>query len=154
MTDMPSRVVERLRADRERLTGQSAQPERSARKIKRDAFLYYSNPEKIRDFAQCSSCIEYDKANRVCVILSKRDVAPNDTCGFYLKGEYDGRRQARLIGVEESDYLARTQVRCENCFYGGARCGLYVLLNNELPRFFDLKEEIEPLACCNAWTPK
>jgi hypothetical protein len=142
-----------MRDDRERLTGSRVLPDKAPRrKITRDAFLYYSNPEKITDFAQCSSCVEMNQGEKFCAPLSK-DVALDDTCGVYLKGVYDGRRRARLMTPQEAGYLAKTQVRCENCFWGGHLCGLYVMLNRILPQYFDLKEEIEPLACCNAWTP-
>ena len=117
------------------------------RKIHRDAFLYLHNPNKLKHFAQCETCRLMNKETGVCLIMKETDnkVVNDGTCGFYVPPEG--------LSKEEVAYEVR-DVRCENCYYGGARCGLFNRLNQTLPETFDLKEEINPLDCCNAQTPK
>jgi hypothetical protein len=123
-------------------------------KIHRDAFLYMDNTDNVEDFAQCKTCATW--VNRLCLVLDKL-VNPEDTCGLYTLSAHQQVPEPIAIAKVspiEAGFLEATDVRCENCYYGGARCGLFNRLNQTLPETFDLKEEINPKGCCNAWTPK
>jgi len=123
-------------------------------KIKRDAFAYMDGNQA--NFAQCESCCwtqPIDAHRGLCCLLN-HEVADDDTCGAYVQGWYAGMSPARRLSDEEAGYLKHTQVRCENCRYGGDRCKLYMALNRSAPNIFHLEEKITPLACCSAWRVK
>lgn len=135
---------------RNRATGGRAV--KKVEKIGRDSFLYLEGT--IADFAQCSSCYLFARDKGRCAILGGDfEVRPQDTCGMYLEGTYSGTAIRKL--AEPGDVgFERKEVRCENCRYGGKRCKLYIQLNRTYPTMFDLKEEISPKGCCNAFTGK
>jgi hypothetical protein len=125
---------------------------KATERIGRDAFLYLEGT--VPDFAQCSSCYLFARDKGRCAILGPDfEVRPENTCGLYLEGAYDGTPIRKL--AEPGDVgFAREAVRCENCRYGGKRCKLYVQLNQAHPAMFDLTEEIQLRGCCNAWISK
>lgn len=125
---------------------------RSDERIKRDAFLYMEPKGNGKDFAQCSTCVEFDPKTKCCVVMNKI-VAGLDSCGIYLEGKYDGRKPKEYATPAELGYVQR-EVRCENCKYGGDECWLYKMLNQRQPEDFDLETKIHPKACCNLQTPK
>lgn len=131
----------------------ASEKEESGEKIGREAFIYLSGDTD--DYAQCSSCWMFNPEKERCVILGPDfHVDADATCCFYMKGEpLDDMPLIARVTPEEAGYVDR-QVRCENCRYGGDKCGLYVMLNKKLPDVFDLEEEIEPRACCNANVPR
>jgi hypothetical protein len=127
--------------------------QRPGAKIGRDAFLYLEPEGDGKDFAQCSTCYLYVADEQRCAILGPDfEVLPQDTCGLYLQGIYEGTPVRKLVSPEDADY-ARRKVRCENCYYGGAKCQLFVTLNKRLPELFKLEETIKAKGCCNANTP-
>ncbi len=124
-------------------------------RIKRDAFLYMEGAKK--DFAQCSSCSLFhpEGNNRGDCTIFKKHVGGGDSCGLYVPGFFSGISNAKRVTPEEAGYLKNTQVRCENCYYGGSGvCQLYEMLNKRMPKTFDLDTKIQPIACCNAWRKK
>lgn len=124
-------------------------------KIGRDAFLYLEPKGDGADFAQCSTCRDYPRdGERRCAILGPVfDVAPEDSCGAYIEGAFEGGTLRNLTTPKAVGFVRR-KVRCENCVYGGERCALYRRLNETFPDLFDLEERIVPRGCCNAQTPK
>lgn len=124
-------------------------------KITRSTFLYLS-PKIDEDFAQCATCRLYLPGKERCAILGPNvHVPPEASCGFYIPGEpNDDQDCESAVKVTEAG-LVRRQVRCENCKWGGKpKCSLYVLLNKTHPGICEIEEEIEPKACCNAFTGK
>jgi hypothetical protein len=125
-------------------------------KIERSAFLYLEGAN--RDFAQCGTCYAYAPDDKRCALFGpKVSVAPTDSCGFYLKAygsEAPALTTKNRVSPKDAGFY-KGSVRCENCYYGGGgKCGLYQELNKKLPDYFDLDINIEPRACCNAFTPK
>lgn len=123
-------------------------------KIQRDAFLYMEPKPPKGEFAQCSTCFMWIPESNTCAIHGEElEVQGTDSCGLYVHGESAFEEAAKLVTEEESG-LVTHPVRCENCYYGGKECGLYVKLNKALPELFDLDTKISPQACCNGQTPK
>jgi len=118
-----------------------------AGKITRDAFLYL--PAK--GDKQCKSCSLLTK-DKICVPLDQK-VEDGWTCGLYIPGPYTGGKPAKQVTAEDAG-LTKTQVRCENCTYGGEHCGLFKMLNQKLPKVFSLDTKIESKGCCNGWVEK
>ena len=145
-TPIPLSQWLKLAADR------ASQPD----KIKRDAFLYFDNAADSPQFAQCGPCFHFDKDNEICAVFlwEEADVTAVDSCGLFVPGTYDGHRVKEGEGVsrKEADFAIDTQVRCENCNYGGDDCELYAMLNEALPNVFDLETKINSQGCCNAFT--
>jgi hypothetical protein len=120
-------------------------------KVARDAFLYMEG--NVADFAQCSSCYHFAANDKRCALFGDDiEIDADDTCGLYTQGKYDGHSIKARVTPEEADYAKNTQVRCENCRYGGKDCGLYVALNEQMPDHFKLDTKIKAKACCNAWS--
>lgn len=123
------------------------------KKITRDAFLYVEDPGN-KDFAQCGTCWLYAKQQKRCCILGyDLEVENDDTCGYYFEGTKPPELAIRKIAEPgQVGFLKRTQVRCENCEFGGEECRLYKFLNHYFPTVFDLDVKIDKRGCCNAWT--
>jgi hypothetical protein len=127
----------------------------------RSTFLYMEPADpKNDDFAQCGTCIEWIKDKDRCYLHRTSDeIDADDSCGLYVEGEpRSGLKPLGLVTPKVSG-LVDEQTRCHNCnAYDGRdqshiHCDLYVQLNRMFPHVFDLKEEIEPHACCNAMEP-
>jgi hypothetical protein len=133
--------------------GKPAEPKKVAEKITRVAFLYLDGDKD--DYAQCSSCFLYVNSKKRCAILGNDfEVAPEDTCAMYIPGDpVENQPIVKRVSPEEAGYVAR-KVRCENCFYGGDECKLFVMLNKKMPEVFDLDPKIVSKGCCNAQTPR
>jgi hypothetical protein len=119
-------------------------------RITRAAFIYL--PSKDPEFAQCSTCAAFNRQTRFCSPIGV-EVEKTWSCGLYVPGEWDKSVPGKRVSARDAG-LVKTQVRCENCEYGGTHCGLYEKLNKTFPNFFALETKIEPKACCNAFTPK
>lgn len=124
-------------------------------KIKRDSFVYLSPKAPKSRFAQCGTCMMFRPATEQCAIFgpNKKVSGRDGSCGMYEWGKANHLPVHEVMTPEQAGYVER-QVRCGNCYYGGPKCGLYMALNKALPEKFDLEEEIEEFACCNAQTPK
>ena len=120
-----------------------------AGKVGRDAFIYLSSTDP--HFAECKTCAHLTP-DKTCTDLGIK-VKDEWTCALYVPGSYDGGKPAKRVSAEDAG-LVKVPVRCENCYYGGDKCGLYVKINKALPNDFALEETIEPKACCNAWVEK
>lgn len=126
-------------------------------RITRAAFLYLEPKGDEPRFAQCETCNKFS-GSRCMDPLGGRMVTKGTTCGFYAPGEYKKIEPQSVVTPEEAG-LYVGEVRCENCDYidgeDGRRplCGLYAMLNEELPEVFDLDPKIKPQGCCNAWIP-
>ncbi len=128
--------------------------EHNREKIKRDAFLYLDSNDK--EFAQCGTCWLFHAEKERCAILGPDFVVDDDdSCCFYIKGEVPkDLKLVKRVTPKDAGFVERA-VRCENCLYGGSgECKLYKMLNEKFPDVFDLDEQIEPRACCNANTPR
>jgi hypothetical protein len=124
-------------------------------KIKRDAFLYFDGKPPRNMFAQCGTCVMFTDGG--CLIHDKKYKVTKDmTCCLYVHGEPapDLRGQEQPCVTPKESGLANLTVRCENCEYGGTHCGLFMMLNDQLPDTFELDTKIDSKGCCNAWTPK
>lgn len=123
-------------------------------KIKRDAFLYLSPRAPNNQFAQCGTCGLFVKGNDRCSILGDAKVSSEMSCGLYIHG-VSREQPVRAVYTREEVGLVDRQVRCENCASsdGNGHCLLYRKLNDALPNLFDLDENIEAKACCNAQNP-
>lgn len=124
------------------------------RRIKRDAFLYM-NPKPPKDsFAQCGTCLMFTGTG--CTILGKTKITKDMTCGLYVRGkpQYNLKGKEQSLVTPKEAGLVNTQVRCENCRYGGDDCQLFKMLNQKLSNNFDLDTKIDPKGCCNAFTPE
>lgn len=127
-------------------------------KITREAFGYQSPKEPKDQFAQCKTCVRWT-GERCMILGSDVEALAGDSCNEYIHGkpalDQAGKEKA-LMTPEEAGYVRR-QVRCENCAYANPKdktCGLYKALNKQNPSAFDLDENIDPKACCNAQTDK
>jgi hypothetical protein len=123
-------------------------------KLKRDIFLYMDPSGVTARFAQCSTCRDWVTGDRLCVIHGRRVRVPGSaSCGLYVQGvpQPAGTPTLARVTPEESGLVNR-EVRCENCKWmdDGRICGLYDMLNRELPEVFDLDVEIDEHGCCNA----
>ena len=120
-------------------------------KITREAFVYLEPRGDGKDFAQCWTCA-FMTSGKCLLFRGDNRVHYNDSCGLYVPaGEKDPFLPIATVTKAEAGYI-KGSVRCENCSYGGAKCGLYKTLNKTLPQLFDLNETIESKACCNAYT--
>ena len=122
-------------------------------KIKRDAFLYLSPKGDKNNFAQCSTCSQFNPETERCGLFGKDDkVIAAASCGLYIHGAPDLTLDPMgIVSPEEAGYV-KGNVRCENCkWFENNRCDLFAKLNKELPNIFDLDEEVEAKACCNGW---
>lgn len=124
-------------------------------KIKRDSFGYMEPRGDNPDFAQCGgNCRDFDRDAGRCAILGPVfKVIAEATCTEYVEGAFEARTLRNLCTPKEVGYVER-KVRCENCYFGGAKCGLYKRLNETLPDLFDIDEVIHPKGCCNFNTAK
>ncbi len=147
-------------------------------KIGREAFLYLAPRKGIDDpktFAQCGPCRVFVPEEELkgfsgdrCVFHgSKVKVDDDDSCGFmcpWPKGKPEPEvvaDHAREIekGIPgsvkpEVSGLVSKLVQCHRCVWPKdkvTKCGLYERLNRTFPEIFDLDENIETHACCNAW---
>jgi len=120
-------------------------------KISRGAFVYIEG--KGDTFAQCATCTKWERQRKLCVDPLDMMVLGSWSCCLYSPGSFAGGERRKTMTPEEAG-LYKGAVRCENCRFGGERCYLYMKLNDEFPDDFDLKEEIDPYGCCNAFTPK
>lgn len=127
---------------------------RVGKRIKRNAFLYM-NPKPPKDsFAQCGTCLMFTGTG--CTILGKTKITKDMTCGLYVRGkpQYNLKGKEQSLVTPKEVGLVDTQVRCENCRYGGDNCQLFEMLNSKLSNNFDLDTKIDPKGCCNAFTPE
>jgi hypothetical protein len=126
-------------------------------KLGADAFLYLNPEPGVEDFAQCFSCRDWVRDDDRCVIHGPHVRVPGTaSCGLYVCGEVQpsGTETIAVVSTQESGLVDR-EVRCENCRHSqGTTCGLFILLNNELPDTFEIDTEIEPKGCCNAQQPR
>jgi hypothetical protein len=131
--------------------------------VKRDrsAFAYMEPHPDTSQFAQCGTCAMFLRGVGRCYWLGAHDqVDSDDSCVMYVQGRPDDRRDARPTGILKPETVGfySGKVRCENCnahdFRDPARkhCDLFVQLNRMFPEMWDLKTEIKPHACCNAWS--
>ena len=124
-------------------------------KVKRDAFLYIDG--KGPDTGQCSSCKLWVRDADVCLIHGLHiKIKGGASCGLYVKGKPASAGLAQALVTPEESGLVNRKVRCENCRFahkGATVCGLYLVLNSEMPELFQLDGHIEPQGCCNAQMP-
>jgi len=129
-------------------------------KMRRDVFNYFDNADNAPNYAQCGSpCYHFDRDNGLCAIMRSDDnaAAAGDTCNKFCPGQYDGHRVKDGEGLlkPEVGFRSGTAARCENCFWlGGIQCGFFAACNESAPDIFDLDENVNPLGCCDAQTPK
>src|SRR5215472_11658969 len=129
--------------------------------IGRDAFLYMEPPEDASDeeknaFAQCGTCRAFQPRKLRCAkFKDDREIVAGGSCGRYDFGTPSDKADLFTPDTtsEKAGYVVR-QVRCENCRYGGARCGWYEELNAKFPDEIYCEPKIKPKACCNAQEPK
>ena len=127
-------------------------------KINRSAFLYLDpTGGDVARFAQCSTCRDWVRGDRLCVIHGRRVKVPGTaSCGFYVQGvpQPPGTPTLARVTPQESGLVNR-EVRCENCKYmdTASHCGFFAKLNQALPEYFDLNPRIDSHGCCNAQTP-
>lgn len=122
----------------------------------RDSFGYMEPSPDIPNFAQCGSCRLFIRAKRNCYWFNKaKDVDADDACIMYVQGA-NMRADAEATGALDPKVVsfAEGKTRCENCNAynkdaGG--CHLFYLLSRLLPRFYKLKIDVKPRACCNAY---
>jgi hypothetical protein len=128
----------------------------------RSAFAYMEPDPDTKKFAQCGTCAMFLRKVERCHWLGPDDkVDADDSCVMYVQGEPSDDPKAKPTGALEPKTvgLFDGRVRCENCnahdFRDPARkhCDLFVQLNRMFPRMWNLKTEIKPHACCNAWAP-
>ena len=151
-------------------------------KITRDAFIYLPPKNGVADnFAQCGPCRMFVPSKFLpegfegarCIIHGSRVVIDeDDSCGFMVPWPTpDGSPNKKVmqdhanelakeipgsVTPEQSGLVSR-RVQCHRCKWANetaTRCGLYVSLNKKMGDKFDLAEDIEPHACCNAQTPE
>lgn len=121
--------------------------------ILRDAFLYLPPQGDPTKFAQCGSCGMFIPNKQRCWLFGDDDlVVANASCGLYIKGKPSNDQQPQHKVTPEQAGYNLGQVRCENCkWLEGTTCGLYKILNEQLPEVFDLDTKVDPYGCCNAW---
>lgn len=126
-------------------------------RLTREAFVYMKPKAPEDKFAECGTCIQFGTENERCAIFgSDTVVKANWSCALYVHGE----PQKKVIPIKrvspKEAGLVKASVRCENCVSssGDGKCGLFQKLNEKLPKIFNLDENIEAKACCNAWAPK
>src|SRR5262245_16385892 len=74
-------------------------------------------------FAQCGTCRFFASGSARCALLGPGiDVGENDVCTQYAPGRYSGERIATTFTPQEVGFTKDTQVRCENCRWGGSIC--------------------------------
>jgi len=129
-------------------------------KIKREAFLYMDpkgGDEK--NHAQCGTCMMWTgpKGN-TCTIHGSQKVTGDMSCGLYVNGpphtDMIGKEMDAVPAKESGLY--KGDVRCENCEHAElneSECHLYEMLNNEMPKYFQLDTKIHPKGCCNSFMP-
>jgi hypothetical protein len=119
--------------------------------IKRDAFLYMEHGD-----AQCGTCWLFSTP-RCAVLPQDLEVRAEDSCGYYGPGPQNLALPYAPSFTPEEVGFSQREVRCENCYHFDKKeseCYLYVELNANLPRFFDLDTRVSPKGCCNAQTPR
>lgn len=134
--------------------------------IERDSFMYLKPKGMVptKDHAQCRGCMMFtgDK-HESCTTHAKSEgpILGKGSCGGYAEGHPMPDEAGHEMGSwtkEESGYVERS-VRCENCKWamkeeGGHVCTFFRMLNEMIPEMFDIDEDIEPKACCNAQESK
>jgi hypothetical protein len=152
-------------------------------KVTRDAFLYLPPKHGVaEDFAQCGPCRMFVPAKYLhdgmeggrCIIHGSRVVIDeDDSCGFMVPWPTpDGSANTKVyrdhaaelvkelpgsVTPEQSGLVSR-KVQCHRCRFKRNKeatlCNLFYTLTKKMPDKFDLDENIEPHACCNAQTPE
>lgn len=94
-------------------------------------------------FAQCATCRWWHAGQQRCALLGPAIVVDgNDTCAMYTPGPTgDGTIKASFTPAEVG-FVKDTQVRCENCRWGGS---------GTCKRF---GFPISATGCCDAWRSK
>jgi hypothetical protein len=134
------------------------------RKITRDAFIYMEPDTKERQkykekFAQCGTCHMWTgEKGKSCTIHSQKvEITAEKSCSFYTPGDPMPEMIGKEMGIVSpaESGLVEADVRCENCNYfsSGKVCQVFKRLNASA-EMFELDENVEPKACCNAWVGK
>ena len=128
-------------------------------KFDRDIFIYLE-PQKNqskKDFAQCGSCFMFMPGKERCSIFPEDfKVVADASCSLYVYGQpTDDQAWKTAVDPEAAGYV-KGQVRCENCKWldPGNKCGFFAYLNEKMSDTFNIDEQVEPKACCNAWQAK
>jgi hypothetical protein len=136
------------------LLGEAKQPV----KVARDAFLYLDPKTPNDRFAQCGSCLMF--TGKTCTIHGpKVKITEGMSCGLYVHGkpmpDELGHEMTSVTPEESGLTQPAREVRCKHCrfFDGKTTCGLFVSINEALPKAFDLDETVDPQGCCNANAP-
>lgn len=133
-------------------------------KVSRDAFIYLepqtrkARTKLTKNFAQCSTCPMWTgKESLTCTIHGGAvEVKGSMSCGYYTPGSPmpEAAGEEHLLVTPEESGLIEADVRCENCAYmdhTNKVCKLYSQMNKAMPTVFNLDENVEEKACCNAW---
>jgi hypothetical protein len=129
------------------------QAQQLGEKISRAAFLYLPPTGNKHDFAQCGSCGMFIPDKQRCWLFGPDDkVVSNASCGMYIQGEPSNDQEPQSKVTPQDAGYNLGQVRCENCkWFTGSECDLFKLLNEQMPKVFDLDVNVHQYGCCNAW---
>lgn len=118
----------------------------------RTSFVYMAPKNPKGEFAQCGTCRSFMPESQRCSLFSKGfKVVAEASCTLYAHGTPHEQEFSNSTTPKEAGYVTG-EVRCENCkWFLKGDCTFFGMLNDKLPKEFDLDVKVDPKGCCNAW---